>query len=107
MTHQASVRRARTQRTTRLTGFVVTWDVNSRDRAQSGRVRRFVYGDKTHVDGKLYTYPGFVHREGVRYLGQSVLFVTKGHLEALCGFLRSNGLVPVVTEAWLGRILRL
>jgi len=84
----------------------VTWDVNSKDRAQCGRVRRFVYGDRTQVDGRPYTYPGFVHREGVRYLGQSVLFVTRNRLSTLCDFLRANGLAPVVTEATLGRILR-
>ncbi len=107
MRYQASVRRARSQRSTRLSGFIVTWDVNSKDRAQCGRVRRFVYGDKTEVNGKPYTYPGFVHRDGVRYIGQSVLFVTRDHLGALCDFLRSNGLAPVVTEASLGRIIRI
>jgi hypothetical protein len=107
MRHQASVRRARNQRGPRLDGFIVTWDVYSRDRALCGRVRRFVYGDRTRGNGKQYVYPGFIHQNGVRYLGQSVVFVSREPLPGLLNFLRSNGLSPVVTEATLGRILRI
>ena len=106
MRSQASVRRARNQRSQRLAGFIVTWDVYSRDRAQCGRLRRFVYGDKTSGNGKAYEYRGLVHQEGVRYLGQSVLFVSRDRLAALCSFLKANGIAPVVTEAILGRIIR-
>ena len=106
MTYQASVRRARTQRSQRLNGFIVTWDVYSKDRSLCGRVRRFVYGDKTTGGGKSYAYQGFIHQEGVRYLGRSVLFITRDRLAALCDFLHANGLSPVVTEATLGRIIR-
>ena len=90
-----------------LSGFIVTWDVDSRNKSLCGRLHRFIFGYILNKNEREYRYPGFIERPGVRYLGQSVLFVTKGHLEALCGFLRANGLVPVVTEAWLGRILRL
>ena len=106
MARQASVRRARNQRSQRLSGFIVTWDVYSKDRPLCGRVFRFIYGDTTRNGGRTYTYPGFIQQEGVRYLGQSVLFVTRDRLATLCNFLRSNGLAPVVTEAWLGRIIR-
>ncbi len=90
-----------------MRGFVVTWDVNSRDRAQCARVRRFVYGDRSNKNGKIYEYAGFVSRSGVRYLGQSVLFVTQEHLKTLCNFLRSSGVDFVLTEAALGRIVRI
>jgi hypothetical protein len=84
----------------------VTWDVDSKDRRQCGRVRRFIFGDRSSKDGRIYEYEGFVHREGVRYLGQSVLFVDRTQLQPLVNFLRSSGVDPVVTEASLGSIVR-
>ena len=63
----------------RLDGFLVTWDVDSRDRAACARLQRFVYGYALVRDSKTYRYAGFVERDGVRYLGQSVLLV-KGDL---------------------------
>lgn len=57
------------------TGFIVTWDVDSTDRTACNRLHRFLFGDTTHNDGRTYRYPGFIEKEGVRYLGQSVIFV--------------------------------
>ena len=51
---------------------------------------------------KTYRYPGFVELDGVRYLGQSVLFVDKEQLDRLRGFLRSNAVEHVVSEATMG-----
>src|SRR5438093_12910153 len=59
----------------RESGFIVTWDVNSSDRAMAHRLQRFVYGDTARSNGRDYRYPGFVEKTGVRYLGQSVIFV--------------------------------
>jgi len=89
-TTMARVRRAK--RRSRESGFVVSWDVDSKDRATTARVYRFVYGDVTTPNGKTYRYPGFVERRGVRYLGQSVLFVTPHLLAEIDGFLSSNGI---------------
>jgi hypothetical protein len=100
-----SVRRARRQKSRTVVGYVVTWDVDSADVSQCTRVRRFVFGQSVSVNGKEYRYPGFVELDGVRYLGQSVLFVARGRLEALRAFLRSNGVDHVVSEATLGPIL--
>lgn len=58
-----------------LTGYVVTWDVDSRDPIACAQLQRSIYGYTSIHDGKEYRYPGFVEREGVRYLGQSVLLV--------------------------------
>ena len=102
----ASVRRAGRERRVPLQGFVITWDVDSRDRAQCARLRRFVFGETSKRDGRTYRYPGFVERPGVRYLGQSVLFVSAGDLSALRGFLESRGIDHVVTRASLGERLR-
>src|SRR5207247_190110 len=48
-----------------------------------------------------------VHTEnaGVRYLGQSVLFVDRELLDPLREFLRANGVEHVISEAAMGRIL--
>ena len=100
-----SVRCARRQKGRSLVGFVVTWDVDSADMIQCTRVRRYVFGQTVSVNGKVYRYSGFVELDGVRYLGQSVLFVARDRLEALRGFLRSNGVDHVVSEATLGPIL--
>ncbi len=43
-----------------MAGYIITWDVDSRDFRQCTRVRRFVFGHAVSVDGKTYRYPGFV-----------------------------------------------
>ncbi|MBI4416283.1 MAG: hypothetical protein HY557_04800 [Euryarchaeota archaeon] len=96
------MRRARRQKNEPMTGYIVTWDVDSRDRTQCVRLRRFVYGYTGTWHRRSYRYPGFVEREGVRYLGQSVLFVTAVRLEELRKFLRSNGVAYVIVQAWIG-----
>jgi len=58
-----------------------------------------------HTDGKVYCYPGFVESDGVRYLGQSVLFVTTELLEEIRSFLWSQAVNHVVMTAWLGSIV--
>ena len=90
------------QRPEPLAGFIVTWDVNSRDRASCSRLRRFVFGYALRNDGKRYVYQGFVARTGVRYLGQSVLFATSPPLAELIRFLNENGIQHHVTRARLG-----
>lgn len=83
----------------------MTWDVNSRDGSQCSRVRRFIFGYGLTHPGKVYRYRGFVEREGVRYLGQSVLFVTAESLPSLLAFLRAQGVDHVITSAWLGAVM--
>ena len=103
--HHASIRRARRQRSYALTGFIVTWDVDSSDTAQCYRVRRFIFGRSVTSAGKTYRYPGFVEREGVRYPGQSVLFVTRTRLEELRSFLHKEAVDHVVVEASIGGLV--
>lgn len=83
----------------------MTWDVDSGNLRQCTRVRRFVFGHTVSVNGKTYRYPGFVELDGVRYLGQSVLFVDRTRLESIQGFLRANRVEHVVSTAILGSIL--
>ena len=85
-----------------MAGYIVTWDVDSRNMAQCARVRRFVFGYSKLSNGKRYQYPGLVEQDGVRYLGQSVVFVTPIRLQSFRDFLRLNGVDHVVTHASLG-----
>lgn len=94
------VRRARQQK--RESGFIITWDVDSADRSGSNRLHRFMYGDETQVDGRLYRYPGFVDWDGVRYLGQSVVFVRPEFLREVDAFLAGAGIDHESTRAVLG-----
>ena len=100
-----SVRRARRQKSAKLVGYIVTWDVDSRDPTQCTRLRRFVFGHTVTSNGRVYRYAGFVELDGVRYLGQSVVFVSSFRLAALREFLFRNGIDHVVTEAVLGSVL--
>lgn len=88
-----------------MDGFIVTWDVNSRDPSQCARVRRFIFGYGLNHGDRAYRYRGFVEREGVRYLGQSVLFVTSPAMPVLLTFLRNEGVEHVITSAWLGAVM--
>ncbi len=105
MANGRSVKRARKQRPSSRDGFIVTWDVDSRDAGQCARVRRFIFGYALNGGEKEYRYPGFVTREGVRYLGQSVLFVPAPVIADLREFLRSQKVDHVVTTAWLGSVM--
>src|SRR3990172_1494194 len=86
-------------------GFIVTWDVDSGNRTQCTRVRRFVFGDSTKHDGKTYRYPGFVATPGVVRLGQSVLFVAEGRLEEIRNVLRANEVRHGIVRAALGDLV--
>ena len=102
---QPSVRRARRQRQGATVGYIVTWDVDSGDAAMCGRLRRFIFGYTLANNGREYRYQGLVERDGVRYVGQSVLFVTHARLLELQSFLRQQGVSHVVTHASLGAIM--
>jgi hypothetical protein len=85
-----------------MDGFIVTWDVDSSNTAMCGKVRRFIFGYTSRKAGKAYRYPGFVERDGVRYLGQSVLFVSPPRLGVLTDYLRREGIGHMVIEASVG-----
>lgn len=52
----------------RETGFLVSWDVDSRDCRAADRVRYFVFDRRVRSRGRSYGYAGFVFKAGVRYL---------------------------------------
>ncbi len=86
----------------RAVGFIVTWDVDSSDRRTADRLRRFIFGSTPCVKGRIYHYAGFVETEGVRYLGQSVLFVPSVVLGTVDGWLTVHGIDHEVIPAVLG-----
>ncbi len=69
------------------------------------RLRRFVFGYRSMKAGRAYRYPGFLEQPGVRYLGQSVVFVPADALPALRTFLGKEGIDHVVMFASVGAIL--
>ena len=85
-----------------MSGYIVTWDVDSRDSSLCAKLRRYVFGYSTQVDGRTYRHPGFVEKPGVRYLGQSVLFVTTERHTELRSFLHRLGISHVVLLASVG-----
>ena len=80
----------------------MTWDVNSVDRTAAHRVHYFVFGATLRSGNHVYSYPGFVGRDGVRYLGQSVIFVRPSLLREIDSFLSCNGVDHEATPATLG-----
>jgi len=77
-------------------GFLVTWDVDSHDRSSADRITAFLWGKRVRSGGREYVYEGFIGREGVRYLGQSVLFVLPHRLREPRAFLTKCGVQPAV-----------
>jgi len=59
--------------------WILSYDVDGRDRVTSVQVARLVFGRKntTTRDGRPSTYEqqGFIHRNGVVWVGQSVLIL--------------------------------
>ncbi len=72
-------------------GFVVTWDIDSRDQTTTNRVKYFVFGRTVRSGGREYEYRGFVWRDGVRYVAQSALFVLPHRVDEIRRFLEKNG----------------
>jgi hypothetical protein len=83
-------------------GFIVSWDVDSANRSACNRLYRFLHGDTTRADGRTYRYPGFVEKKGVRYLGQSLVFVAPGRSSEIEGVLGRLGVDFEATPARLG-----
>jgi len=65
-------------------------------------LHRFTFGYVLAKNGREYRYAGFIDRPGVRYLGQSVLFVIPELLSELRQFLDANRIEHVTMSASLG-----
>lgn len=83
-------------------GYLITWDIDAKDRRAVDRVRQFVFGHRVHVHGRTYVYPGFVFRPGVRYVAQSALLVRPDLRGEICAFLSALGVDHEAMAATVG-----
>ena len=87
--------------------WIVSYDVDGTERACSVRVAHLIFGRKntTSREGRPTTYdqPGFIHRPGVVWVGQSVLILPRGDAvelrDRLVGMGASVGLGRLVIDA--------
>jgi hypothetical protein len=77
--------------------WMLTYDVRGRDRGTAVRVCQLIFGRKnsTTKEGQPRTYdqPGFIHRPGVVWVGQSVLILPGGDALELRGRLEGMGVL--------------
>ncbi len=83
-------------------GFLVTWDVDSRDRCAANRLQYFLFGRKERRRPGDKGHGGFVWTEGVRYIAQSAVFVTRPRLAEIEKVLAENRIDHDVEDATLG-----
>ena len=73
---------------------LVSYDVSGHDNRTAVAICHFLFGHVTRAGdaaGKEYRYPGFIERDGVVWVGQSVFLVTPRRSEELGAFLSSRG----------------
>ena len=68
----------------------MSYDVSGDTRSVAARVCQIVFGRKRIVHGRARDEPGFIHRSGVAWIGQSVLVMSRD-AEELATRLRSLG----------------
>ncbi len=75
--------------------WILSYDVDGADRAAAVRVCQLIFGRKntTTREGRPATYdqPGFIHRPGVVWVGQSVLILPRSDALELRGRLEGMG----------------
>src|SRR6266480_2914088 len=71
--------------------FLLSYDVPGGARSIAARVCQIVFGRKRIVHGRARDEPGFIHRNGVTWIGQSVLVMSSRDAEELATRLRSLG----------------
>src|SRR5207302_10566085 len=71
--------------------ILVSYDVSGGARSVAARVCQIVFGRKRIVHGRARDEPGFIHRSGVAWIGQSVLVMSAHGAEELATRLRSLG----------------
>src|SRR5213078_1294586 len=71
--------------------ILVSYDVPGGARSIAARVCQIVFGRKRIVHGRARDEPGFIHRNGVTWIGQSALVMPSHDAEELAARLRSLG----------------
>src|SRR5712691_10482155 len=71
--------------------ILVSYDVSGGARSVAVRVCQIVFGRKRIVQGRAMDEPGFIHRSGVVWIGQSVLVMPSHDADDLAARLRHLG----------------
>ncbi len=75
--------------------WILSYDVDGRDRSTASRVCHLIFGRKNTTTAaglpKAYEQPGFIHRPGVVWVGQSVLILPRPDAAELRGRLEGMG----------------
>jgi len=71
--------------------ILVSYDVSGSARSVAARVCQIVFGRKRIAHGRARDEPGFIHRSGVAWIGQSVLVMSSHDAEELASRLRPLG----------------
>jgi len=85
---------------------IVSYDVARTNNALAVAIAHFLFGYsvRARVNGgtKEYRYPGFIEKEGVVWLGQSVVLLTPQRSRELQSFLASKGAAHEVLPVRVG-----
>jgi hypothetical protein len=75
--------------------WILSYDVDGRDRSTASRVCHLIFGRKNTTTAaglpKAYEQPGFIHRPGVVWVGQTVLILPGSDATELRGRLEAMG----------------
>src|SRR3990170_6979352 len=84
--------------------WILSYDVHGGDRNTASRVCHLIFGrrNSTTREGRpaAYDQPGFIHRPGVRWIGQSVFLLTRADALELRARLEAMGV-----EVGTGRLV--
>jgi hypothetical protein len=82
---------------------LVSYDVSGAARSVAARVCQIVFGRKRLVQGRRRDEPGFIHRSGVVWIGQSVLAMSSSDADDLTHRLRRLGVHVAVAPIAITR----
>ncbi len=84
--------------------LLLSYDVSGSARSTAARVCQIVFGrNRLGTDGKRHEEPGFVHRPGVVWVGQSVLLLPDRDATELAAKLRRLGVRVAVGRVSVSR----
>lgn len=82
---------------------LVSYDVFGSARSTAARVCHIIFGRKRIVRGQTRDEPGFIHRSGVVWIGQSVLAMSARDADDLAARLRGLGVRVAIAPATIPR----
>ncbi len=72
--------------------ILLSYDASGGSRAAAAEVCRIIFGrTRSRPDGRVHSEPGFIHRPGVVWVGQSVLLLSTTDAEELAARVRRLG----------------